>query len=80
MTEDVRSRVILGRIITDTRRKKPNGNLDVFFNVVTSLIVFQLTIEACFSFSFSFLSLHERAVVLNLKVVFSILWYENLLF
>lgn len=52
MTEDVRSRVILGRIITDTRRKKPNGNLDVFFNVVTSLIVFQLTIEACFSFSF----------------------------
>lgn len=73
MTEDVRSRVILGRIITDTRRKKTNGNLDVFFNVVISLIVSQLTIKACFS-------LHERAVVLTLKVVFSILWYENLRF
>lgn len=52
MAEDVRSRVILGRIITDTRRKKTNGNLDVFFNVVISLIVFQLTIKACFSFFF----------------------------
>lgn len=64
MAEDVRPRVILGGMIT-------NGNL-LFFYVVMSLV---FTVQVSF-YSFP---LHERAVALNLKVLFHT-WYDNMLF
>lgn len=56
MAEDLQSRVILGGRIT-------NGNFDVFFYVVMSLL---FTVQACFHF----FPLHEGAVALNLELLF----------